>query len=52
VSENKTRYAAYDLDALRFVGEVHDTKAAAEKAAKDHAKARELDADQVEVREV
>jgi len=34
-AEGSGRYAAYDRDLLRYVGGVHDTKAKAEKAAKD-----------------
>lgn len=44
-SASSGRFAAYDLDRLRFVGGVHDTKTDARKAGK-------LAASRIEVREV
>lgn len=44
--DDSTRYAVYDKTYLRFVGEVHKTKAAATKEAKDR-KVRDF-----EIREV
>lgn len=35
VPAKKTKYAVYDETYLRYLGEVHDTKAKATKAAKD-----------------
>lgn len=48
MADEKTRYAGYDTRYERFVGGVHDTKAAAEKAAK----AKGVKAADLDVREV
>lgn len=45
-TQESKRYAAYDKTFEKFVGGVHDTKSAAEKAAKDRG------AKTVEIREV